>query len=315
MYGRQISVPANINRVLTAGSIEAQLVFMLAPDKLVGLASAFNGNPPLISEQFSALPIVGSWSVGQIGNYETFIAAQPDIIIDGFAENIEEHQQKFGSIPVIGVNTGDLLLGYAPVIHFLGELLGVPEKANELISYYTEAMDYVNGISADIPDNARVRVYYAEGTDGLSTDPTGSFHTALITFCGGNVVADVQLLPGVGQVTVSMEQILLWNPDMIIIGRGAQANLYRTIMTDNRWSSIQAVKNDLVFVRPDNPYSWFDGPPGLGQIIGMYWMVNTLYPDQTQGLDLFAKIKEFYARFWHYDLNDTEITSLLTNPS
>jgi len=315
MLGRQVNVPTNINRVLTAGSIEAQLVFMLAPDKLVGLSNRFNGDPPLVPEQYTTLPVVGSWSGGQIGNYEAFLAAEPDIILDGFAEDIEDHQQKFGSIPVVGVDTGDLLLGYAPVIRFLGDLLGVPDKAEELLSYYTDAMDYVNGITANIPDDDRITVYYAEGTDGLSTDPAGSFHTALITFCGGNVVADVQLLSGVGMVTVSMEQILLWGPDLIIIGRGSQANLYRIVMTDSRWSSLQAVKNGQVFVRPDNPYSWFDGPPGLCQIIGMYWMVNTLYPDKTQDLDLNAKINEFYSKFLHYNLSDTELASLLANPS
>ncbi|MCL2150468.1 MAG: ABC transporter substrate-binding protein [Dehalococcoidia bacterium] len=314
MYGRQVTVPATINRVLTSGSVEMQLVFMLAPEKLAGLSNNFNGSPPLVSEQYAALPVVGSWSGGSIPNIEAFLAIEPDIIIDGFGEDLEDHQQKFGSVPVVGVDSGDLLLDYAPIISFLGDLLGVPDKAEELLAYYTEAMDYVNTITANIPADERIMVYYAEGTNGLSTDPAGSFHTDLITFCGGNVVADVQLLPGVGQVTVSMEQILLWDPDLIIIGRGSQANLYLTIMTDSIWGMVQAVNDGLVFVRPDNPLSWFDGPPGLCQIVGMYWMAHTLYPDKTVDLDLNAKIKEFYTKFLHYDLSDAELTSLLANP-
>lgn len=315
MLGRKVVVPININRILTTGSVEMQLIYMLVPDKLVGLSNRFNGNPPLVHDQYVNLPVVGSWSGGQVGNYEAFLAAEPDIIVSGFAEDIDDHQQKFGSIPIVGVDSGDLLLDYVPIINFLGDLLGVPDKAAELVKYYTDAMNYVNSIVANIAEGDRFTVYYAEGTDGLSTDPAGSMHTALITYCGGNVIADVQLLPGVGQVTVSMEQILLWDPDIIIIGRGSQDALYKTIMTSSTWSLVTAVKEGRVFARPTNPLSWYDGPPGLGQIIGMYWMISTLYPDQTKDLDLNAKVKEFYSKFWHYELSEAELAALLANPS
>jgi iron complex transport system substrate-binding protein len=92
-------------------------------------------------------------------------------------------------------------------IRFLGELLGVQEKAEALIDYYEDAMLYVYGVISDIPESDRVGVYYAEGKDGLSTDPNGSMHTILLTFCSGINVADVALLPGYGMAEVSMEQI------------------------------------------------------------------------------------------------------------
>jgi iron complex transport system substrate-binding protein len=126
---------------------------------------------------------------------------------------------------------------------------------------------------------------------------------------------DVALLPGYGMAEASMEQILLWDPDMIIIGRGSQASLYSAITTDEKWADLQAVQSGKVSLRPDNPLSWFDGPPGPCQILGMYWMVNLLYPDKTQDLDLNAKIKEFYSNYLHYELTDAEVEVLLSNPS
>jgi len=315
MYGRQVKVPTKINRVLTCSPPTMELVYLLAPDKLAGLSFTFNGNPPLVAEEYLDLPVVGGWFGTKTGNYETFIAAEPDIILQGSETNIEERQEKFGSIPVVGVDAGDLMFDYENEIRFLGELLGVQDRAEVLIDYYKDAMLYVYSIVSEIPESERVRVYYAEGKDGFSADPVGSHHTALLEFCGGINVADVALLPGYGMADASMEQILLWNPDMIIIGRGSQATLYDTIMTDDRWADLQAVQDGQVFVRPDNPFSWFDGPPGPCQILGMYWMVNTLYPEQTQGLNLNAKIKEFYTDYLHYDLTDADIESLLSNPS
>ena len=175
-------------------------------------------------------------------------------------------------------------------------------------------MDYVEGIVATIPDDEKIKVYYAEGKEGFNTDPVGSQHTRLLEFCGGINVADVELKAGYGMAGTSMEQILLWNPEMIIIGRGSQTSLHETIMTDSRWTDLKAVKDNQVYLRPDNPYSWFDGPPGPAQIVGMYWMIDTLYPDKTTGLDISAKVKEFYSNFFHYDLSDEELASLLSNP-
>ena len=322
MFGRQVIVPTTINRVLTDGPIEMELVYLIAPDKLAGLSFTFNGQPPLVPAKYSGLPVVGGWFGTQTGNYETFIAAKPDIILEGTQASIQERQDKFGSIPVVGVSAGtqstnyadDSLTDYENEIRFLGDLLGAKASAESLITYYKDAMSYVNNIVSGISDDKKIKVYYAEGNDGFSTDPVGSMHTRLLEFCGGKNVANVTLKPGYGMASTSMEQILLWNPDMIIIGRGSQATLYNTVMTNTTWSQLGAVKNKQVFLRPDNPLSWFDGPPGPSQIVGMYWMVNKLYPDKTKGLDVKAKVKEFYTKFYHYNLTDDEVAKLLANP-
>ena len=321
MVGRELVIPAVINKVLATGPVEMELVYLIAPDKLAGLCFTFNGDSPLVSEKYTSLPVIGGWFGTQTGNYETFIAAEPDIILEGQPGEgtIAERQEKFGSIPVVCVTAGeaatnyqdDSLTEYESEIRFLGELLGEQERAEALITYYKEAMEYVENIVAGIPEADRVKVYYAEGKEGFSTDPVGSMHTRLLEFCGGLNVADVELKAGYGMAETSLEQIAVWDPDMIIIGRGSQASLYETITTNSAWTGLRAVKNGQVFLRPDNPFSWFDGPPGPCQIVGMYWMINTLYPEQTAGLDLESEVKEFYSGFFHYDLTDAELSELL----
>jgi iron complex transport system substrate-binding protein len=224
-------------------------------------------------------------------------------------------QTKFGNIPVVGILTGGSLTELEDTIRFLADLLDVEGSGDDLIAYYKEAMQYVAGIAAQIPEENKVRIYYAEGKDGLSTDPTGSRHTELVDLCGGSNIADVALKPGAGQAEVSLEQVLQWNPDMIIIGRGAQASVYKLITTDSKWAELKAVKDGKVYIRPSDPFSWFDGPPGANQIIGLYWTVKKLYPEQPADLDLNAKIKEFYSNFLHYDITDAEIADLLAVPS
>lgn len=319
MYGMELTIPSVINRVIATGPVETQLLYMLAPEKLAGLSADWNGDPSLISADYKAIPVIGNSSSGSF-NFEAAIAVQPDIVFEGKTKNLEKDREKFGTIPVIGVDAGaDLLTLYEQEIIYIADILGVPERGEALLAYYREAMNYVEGIVGNLTDAEKVRVYYAEGSDGLQTDAVGSWHTNLLAYCGGINVADVEVNNTSQAVQISMEQIYTWNDvapiDMIIIGRSSQAATYQIIMDSPDWHLLSCVQQSKVFVRPDNPTSWFDGPPGYGQILGMYWLVNLLYPDKTTDLDLTAKIKEFYADFLHYDLTDAEIAALLANPS
>ena len=315
MYGTELTVPATINRIIATGPVETQLLYILAPDKLVGLSSAWNGDPSYISDEYKDIPIIGNSSSGSF-NFEAAIATAPDVVLEGKTKNLATDREKFGTIPVIGVKAGDdLLTMYEDEIKYVADLLGVTGESKEFLTYYQEAMDYVKGIVSGISDADKVRVYYAEGNDGLQTDAEGSWHTNLLTFCGGANVAKVEVSNTSQAVQVSMEQVYAWEAedsiDMIIIGRTSQASTRQTILASEAWQKLECVQQGKVYIRPDNPTSWFDGPPGYGQILGMYWMVNTLYPEKTNGLDLSAKVKEFYAKFLHYDLTDEQVTKLI----
>ena len=110
-----------------------------------------------------------------------------------------------------------------------------------------------------------------------------------------------------------MEQILIWDPDIIVIGRAADATLYNTILSDPIWATVQAVVDGRVYLRPNNPFSWFDGPSGMNEIVGIYWMIQTLYPEQCADLDLKLKVQDFYSDFYHYELTNSDYNALMAN--
>ncbi|NLL90365.1 MAG: ABC transporter substrate-binding protein [Dehalococcoidales bacterium] len=313
--GRTVVIPATINKVLCCGPVECILTYMLAPEKLGGWCFLPNSSPgaEYFDTQYADLPVVGGWFGKSTGNYETFISLEPDLILASDAATVEERQSKFGSIPVVSVNVFDTYDTMPESIRKMGVILGAEEQAQKLVDYYDEAVEYVASVLANINDEDKVTVYYAEGDGGLRTDPSGSQHTELIDFCGGSNVAVVEDQTGYGMTSVSMEQILIWNPDIIIIGRAADATLYDQILSDPVWANIQAVKDGRVYLRPNNPFSWFDGPPGMNEIVGIYWMIQTLYPEQCTDLDLKAKVQEFYLDFYHYNLTDADYTALMAN--
>lgn len=60
-----------------------------------------------------------------------------------------------------------------------------------------------------IPEKDRPRTYYAEGADGLITDPVGSRHSQLIDVCGGINVANCPFSKGPSRTRVTMESVLV----------------------------------------------------------------------------------------------------------
>jgi iron complex transport system substrate-binding protein len=328
MFGRSVTIPATIKMVLGCTPMDTTMVFMIAPDKIGGLTIPFNSNPlapgadtsenvarALVNDKYKDIPVIGGWFAMYTTNYETFIAMQPDLVFECQQQFIEERQEKMGSIPVVGIDIWDSTLDdYIPCIDFAADVIGAQDQAEKLVKYFQDARQYAEGIASQIPESERVKVYYAEGKDGLSTDPRNSSHTELVDSFGGINVAEVPLKPGYGMAEVSLETIMTWDPDIIIIGRGAQASLFNYITTDPIWGELRAVKEKRVYIRPENPISWFDGPPCTNQIVGIYWTIQKMYPEQTKGLDIRAKIREFYSEFYEYELSEQEITQLLTYP-
>lgn len=314
MLGRTVEIPTKVDMVLSTAPPVTNLIYLLAPEKLGGWNFQMTeSEAKYVPSEYASLPIVGGWFGKQTGNYETFISADPDIVFEGFttsgdATSANERQQNLGDIPVVAVQDSAYVDKYEEPIKFMGELLGVEKRADELLDFYTDAKDYVADVLAQIPESERETVYYAEGTDGLATDPTGSQHSVMIDLCGGTNVADCKITPGMGQTPVSMEQVLQWNADVIIVN---DAKAYARITSDSTWAQMTAVQNHRVYLVPHGPYSWYDRPPGVNQIIGIYWMISTLYPDQCDDLDLAAKAREFYSSFLSYDLSDDEVTALL----
>jgi iron complex transport system substrate-binding protein len=315
MAGRTVVVPSEIKSILCTSPPSTMLVYMVAPDRLAGWN--FPPEKGYTPERYMALPVVGGWFGKETGNYENFISMHPDIVVEGYTTDggaalasVTERQQKMGSIPVVAVEDTVNATGYSAPIRFMGELLGEEKQAEAMIAFYEGVLGTVTERVASIPDGERVGVYYAEGPKGLTTDPSGSSHADLIDLCGGRNVAECPITPGIGMTEVSMEQIILWDPDVIL---AADPGFYATVRTDPLWQEITAVKTGRVYLIPRTAFFWFDRPPGINRIIGIPWTAKVLYPDLFSDMDLESLVREYHETFIHVSLSDDQIRDLL-NP-
>ncbi|MFW5638907.1 MAG: ABC transporter substrate-binding protein [Methanoculleus sp.] len=314
MVGRTVTVPSEIRTILCTSPPSTNLVYMVAPDRLAGWS--FAPEDGYIPEKYVALPVVGGWFGKEAGNYENFISMHPDIVIEGYTTDggmagatVAERQDKLGAIPVVAVEDTTNSTSYSAPIRFMGELLGEEEQAGAMIAFYEGVLATVTERVAEIPDDERVGVYYAEGPKGLSTDPVGSQHSELIALCGGRNIADCALTPGMGMTEVSMEQIIAWDPEVILAG---EPEFYATVRTDPLWQDIGAVKTDRVYLIPRTAFCWFDRPPGINRIIGIPWTAKVLYPDLFSDIDLIELVREYHEIFIHTSLTDDQIRDILS---
>jgi len=315
--GRELTIPAEITSVVSTAPPTTMTLYLIAPELMVGWNSALTDlSRKYIPEKYQTIPVVGGWFGKTDGNYETFIDLNPDIIFEGRTitgdptdiNAVEDKQTRFGSIPLITVQDTANISGYAKPISFIGTALGKEEKATELIAYYEKALETVKDTVSQIPEEGKVAVYYAEGPDGLATDPSGSQHAMLIDYCGGKNVAETTITPGYGMTPVSLEQVLTWNPEVIIASDSTFAS---SVLSDPLWKDVPAVQSGRVYGVPITPFSWFDRPPGTNQIPGLYWMLHTLYPEKYSTEQLKEKITEFYSSFYGIELSASELNGLL----
>jgi len=125
-------------------------------------------------------------------------------------------------------------------------------------------------------------------------------------------VADVPLKGGKGMSLVSIEQVLQWDPDLILTWNDRQEGAYKIITTDPKWQNIKAVKNKEVYQIPHGPFNWFDRPPSVNRILGVKWLAHLLYPE-VFSYDIYRETREFYKKFYHYELSEEDLNELLAH--
>src|SRR5262249_19664909 len=159
------------------------------------------------------------------------------------------------------------------------------------------------GRIADVGAEQRPRVYYARGPRGLVTGLGGSINVETIELIARNVAGDT---PG-GLANVSMEQVLLWNPDVVIT---IDLEFADTVRSDPAWASVKAVRDNRVHLSPKMPFGWVDFPPSVNRLIGLWWLAKILYPGRFAE-DLRVLTRDFYARFYHVTPTDAQIDQVL----
>ena len=310
--GRTVELPAKIERIAPSGSTANQVLLTMAPDLMVGLATdPSEAELKYFGEELADLPVFGAAFGGKGDiNREALAAAEPQVIIDtgeakkGAKEDLDALQEQLG-IPVIFIEAK--LSDYGAAYERLGELLGMEERGSELSTYCTDVYNMTVTTMENIPENERVRMAYLLGDNGLNAIAKTSFQAAVVDMVADNVVV-VDDVSGKGNGNeISLEQIALWNPDLIVFQTGS---IYDTVGNDPAWKGIAAIDSGNYYQVPNVPYCWLNNPPTVNQLMGLQWLPRLLYPDAFDD-SIEDVTRTYFHTMYHYDLTDAELADLL----
>jgi len=310
--GREVEIPSEITKIAPSGPLAQIVLYTVSPDKLAGLAADFSDEAKqYIDEKYWGLPKFGQFYGKNASlNMEALIAEAPDVIIDiGEAkktvkEDMDALQEQL-NIPVIFVEA--TLPTMADAYEMLGDITGEKEQAGKLADYCRAEIAKADKNAAAIDDSDKKSVYFGLGDDGLHTNAKGSIHADVIERIGAVNAADVEAVSSGGGSEVSFEQVLLWNPDLIIVD---SQKLYDTLTSDSMWQELDAVKNGKIFKIPTAPYSYMSSPPSVNRMIGIEWLGNLVYPDLYSS-NIREEVKNFYQLFYHIDVTDEQLDTIL----
>jgi iron complex transport system substrate-binding protein len=284
------------------------LLYTLAPELLIGWPRT---NRP--EEREFLLPDVGGRpEVGRItgrgstANLEVVLALKPDLILDVGSVNptyvsLAERVQQQTGIPYALLD--GRFDGISPAYRTLGALIGRHAQGEAFARSAEDIITTITRRIAAITPERRPRIYYARGPRGLETGLGGAINVETIELIARNVAGGTRG----GLANVSIEQVLLWDPEVIIT---IDQDFAADVQNDPAWASVAAVRTRRVHLSPKLPFGWVDFPPSVNRLIGLWWLAKILYPDLFPE-DLRALTRDFYSRFYHVTPSDMQIDRVL----
>jgi len=309
--GRRASLPDRVERVMAAGANAAVVLYVVAPEKMIGWPSAPRpAEREFLRQRERDLPEFGRLTGrGDTANVEVVLSARPDLVFD------------FGSVTPTYVSLADrvaeqtgfpyLLLDgrldrTAASIRLLGKAMGAVDRSEAIARYVEEAEQLIDARLADLPGAKRRRVYLARQANGLETGLAGSINTEILERAGGINVAE--RTSGRGNIAnVSIEQVIAWAPDTIVTW---DANFFAQVFSDPVWASVPAVRDHRVFLAPRLPFGWIDAPPSINRTIGLRWIAGLLYPERFPE-DIRNVARDFYRLFYQVDVTAEQLDRIL----
>ncbi|MGR7994022.1 ABC transporter substrate-binding protein [Xanthobacter sp. ZOL 2024] len=308
--GRRVEVPAPVMRVFPAGPPAGLVLYSLVPERLLGWTRTPAPEALVYLGPHADKPSLG-WLGGRGGdaNLETLLRFRSDLVVDvgmtsGTYVSLAERVQGATGVPVL------LLDGHLAALpasyRTLGRALGVPALAEARAAWIENRLRAVTDGLARVPEAARPKVYLARGTTGLESARAGAINVEAVEAAGGrNVVGEA--LGGGSLVTVSMEQLLRFDPDVIVVLDPA---LFARMGDDPLWGALRAVREGKVVLTPQLPFPWVDYPPSVNRVMGVIWLAQLLFPAQMR-FDIPAEARDFYRLFYHHTLSGAELDALL----
>jgi iron complex transport system substrate-binding protein len=303
MAGNEVTVPTNITKFADAWYAHNEVSIMLTNDEGIVATHCSEENYPWM---YRVCPNISGATAtfGDDFNYEDLVALNPQVVFDS-KEDMRDKLTELG-IPLVNCSfkTYEEMEQSVTLTAqvFGGDAVAIAEK------YVAELEQTVADVKAktdELSDDDRPSVLHGASVYTFTLDGTGTIIDTWINAAGGKN-ANTESTTGNAQAEFSLEQIIEWNPDVIITGKPEEVD---QILNDESWASITAVQNGAVYVNPKGVFGW--DRYGVEELLQVQWAAALLHPELFPDLQIEDKVKAFYKDYLRYDLTDAEVEAIL----
>ncbi|WP_276724243.1 ABC transporter substrate-binding protein [Pantoea septica] len=302
--GQQVDLPHPARRIADAWYAHHSLLMTLgAGDLIVATVNHPADRPWMFKVQPSLNQALQAR--GKTFSSEALVARGVDAIFVP-AQDPDAISYRQAAIPTLSMRFNDVASMKRSLLT-TARVVGTPQAQRRALAYnrYLDAqIAAVSAQTASLSEAQRPRVLHIQSLRPLKVDGSQTLIDSWIRLAGGrNAAAEVT-----GNMKeVSPEQVIAWDPDVIIIGAGAgrlEASPYAAL-----FSGLKAVKQHRVLQNPSGVFPW--DRYGTEVALQILWAAKQLHPQRFARLDLIAATRRFYQRFYDYPLRADEAERVL----
>lgn len=300
MADRNVTVPYHISRIATVGAVPVINSYLFAfgeGKKIVNGLSHFSWSKRWKLQAALAPQIVGQPVLQNPVNKEVLLSLKPDVIITMDKTTVNSLNDI--GIPVIFLeweNSSDM----KNIMRIIGSMFDQMSRGDEYLHYFEATMDYVHKNVKGMENPPKV-LFFDPKT--LKT-PLPITEWWIREAGGKSVTAEI---PGPGSLGYSHEQVLLWNPDIIIVSTPERIP---QVYQDKKLSVVKAVQNKRVYTVPMGVHPW--GQRTVEQPLTVLWAAKLFSPELFKEIDIISETKAFYMNFFNYNLTDEQALEIIS---
>lgn len=315
----EVEVPTQIDRIVVGNVLplaSVLSVYLGGAEKIVGLHPASMGaaKSGLLSEIYpEILNAETEFISGSEINIEELLKLNPDIVIGVGAEQAQILRD--AGIPAVTVSTSkwnyDVVETYDQWIALFDQIFGESELSQRVSAYSSEVYSMIQERVSTVAeeDKKRVMILFNYDEETMSTSGPNFFGQYWCDATGVINVAE-EITDG-SNVTINMEQVYEWNPEIIVITNFTSVlpeDLYNNAVGGDDWSTVDAVKNGQVYKMPLGLYRTYT--PGADTPVSLQWFAKTVYPELFEDVDINVVTTEYFKEYYNVELTEEQLQSM-----
>lgn len=310
--GKTLTFSRPVRRIVTLPHPAASIMIAVdrSADRLVGMHDAsWNAiHDGLLGELFpEALNIAHAIAgEGFVPNVETILTLKPDVVVQWSNQGagLIQPMENVG-LAVMGVTYG-LQDDVNRWFKMFAAALGKPERALEMIARNDAQLNEIEAIASKATGKPPSVLYFLRFDGGFKVANTGSYNDFYIKLVGATNAAQ-GLESKENFVGVDVEQVLSWDPDIVLLGN-FDAAMPGDVYRNKVWKDISAVRSRRVYKVPLGGYRW--DPPSHESPLMWRWLSKIAFPD-VESASLRRQVVSDYEFFYGATVTDVQIDKVL----